>query len=371
MTTSLEIRHLTHRFGAQTALDDISLTVQPGEFLTILGPSGSGKTTLLRMVGGFEQPSQAEKLAIAGEDVAGLPANLRPVTTVFQHFALFPHMSVGRNVEYGLKLRGVGPQERTRRAEEALAMVRLAGKSGRRITQLSGGERQRVALARALVVQPAILLLDEPMGALDEKLRRDMQIELRQLQKRLGMTFIQVTHSREEALTMSDRVVVMNRGRIEQIGTPSEIFEQPASRFVGEFMGLGNIISGKVSGMSGSHVSLSTPDGSLLQGRWTGRGRPEIGAPGFFALHPSRLRLVTPEDPDCRISAVAGSTVYKGADVEIEFETPVGPLIADLPRAPAAGASVNLGWSADEAVVGRIDPEPQAISHQAVSEPKE
>jgi spermidine/putrescine transport system ATP-binding protein len=351
VTEALSIRHLTHRFGQQVALDDVSLDVASGEFLTILGPSGSGKTTLLRVIGGFEQGSEAERLLIAGEDMRGLPPNLRPVTTVFQHYALFPHMSVVKNVEYGLKLRGVPPQTRTQRAEEALSLVRLAGKSHRRISELSGGERQRVALARALVVQPAILLLDEPMGALDEKLRHDMQIEIRDLQRSTGTTFIQVTHSQEEALTMSNRVAVMNRGRIEQVGPPQAIFDRPATRFVAEFMGLRNVIDGAVAAIDGDYVGIEQ-NGQPLWGRWTGAQPPRQGERAFFALHPSRLRIVLAGQPEAFLSATPIHTIYKGAELEVEFETPRGRLTASLPRPLAGGEAVHLGWSRDAAVVG-------------------
>ena len=231
-TPILELRNVTHRFGTVVAVDDVSIAAEQGEFLTILGESGSGKTTLLRVISGLETPSEVGSLRIAGEDVSDTPASERNCTTVFQHYALFPHMSVGENVEYGLRVRGVAPREREHRAREALALVRLGDKYDRRVHQLSGGERQRVALARALVTRPAIVLLDEPLGALDEKLRVEMQVELLELHRQLGMTFVYITHSQEEALTMSDRVILMRRGRIVQEGTPSDLFDrrQAASR---------------------------------------------------------------------------------------------------------------------------------------------
>ena len=253
---ALEISGLTHRYGAVQVLDNIKLDVTKGEFLTVVGPSGSGKTTLMRLIAGFEEADPDSELRIAGADMHGRPPNHRPVATVFQHYALFPHMSVRQNVEYGLKLQGNSKADRRARAEAALSMVRLLAKADRRIQQLSGGERQRVALARAFVVEPEVLLLDEPMSALDEKLRREMQIEIRQLQRQLGTTFVQVTHSREEALTMSDRIVVMNAGRIAQIGTPQEVFERPASVFVAEFMGLQNVVRGIVQAVNGQHVAI-------------------------------------------------------------------------------------------------------------------
>jgi len=206
---SLVVERATHRFGDVTAVDDVSITAKHGEFLTLLGESGSGKTTLLRIIAGLERPTIIGRLQIGGEDVIEVPASMRNCTTVFQHYALFPHMSVGQNIEYGLRVRSVSKAERRQRAEAALKLVRLEGLAGRRVHQLSGGQRQRVALARSLVTEPAILLLDEPLGALDEKLRVDMQVELKDLHERLGITFIYVTHSQEEALTMSDRIILM------------------------------------------------------------------------------------------------------------------------------------------------------------------
>src|SRR4051794_22052775 len=228
----LEVTAVTHRYGSVIALDRVTVGAAAGEFLTILGESGSGKTTLLRIISGLERPSEVEALRIAGQDVRHLTASARNCTTVFQHYALFPHMSVGENVAYGLRVRGVPLHEREERTAEALKLVRLGDKADRRVHQLSGGERQRVALARALVTRPAILLLDEPLGALDEKLRLDMQLELLELHKKLGVTFVYITHSQEEALTMSDRVILMRHGRIEQEGPPRVLFDHPVSRFV-------------------------------------------------------------------------------------------------------------------------------------------
>ena len=242
----LQVEHATHRFGDVVALNDVSITARRGEFLTLLGESGSGKTTLLRIVAGLERPTRIARIAIDGEDVSAIPASRRNCTTVFQHYALFPHMSVGQNVEYGLRVRGIDKDQRRKRAEDALALVRLLDKYGRRVHQLSGGERQRVALARALVTEPAILLLDEPLGALDEKLRVDMQVELLDLHEKLGLTFIYVTHSQEEALTMSDRIILMRRGRIVQEGPPTDLFDRPATRFVADFMGVENLLEGTI-----------------------------------------------------------------------------------------------------------------------------
>jgi putative spermidine/putrescine transport system ATP-binding protein len=229
------------RYGDVAAVDGVDLEVARGEFFTMLGPSGSGKTTTLRMIAGFERPDEG-RIELGGTDVSGRPPFDRPVNTVFQDYALFPHMTVQENVEYGLRVRKVPKAERRTRAAEALDVVRLSGYGGRKPAQLSGGQRQRVALARAIVNRPQALLLDEPLGALDLKLRQELQIELKQLQQELGMTFVYVTHDQEEALTMSDRIAVFNQGRIEQVGTPAEMYEHPATTFVAGFIGTSNIL---------------------------------------------------------------------------------------------------------------------------------
>jgi putative spermidine/putrescine transport system ATP-binding protein len=232
---------LTKRFGDVVAVDAVDLDIAPGEFFTLLGPSGSGKTTTLRMIAGFEPPDEGS-IELAGQDVSGLPPYDRPVNTVFQDYALFPHMTVQQNVEYGLLVKKVAKGERRRRAEEALGMVRLGGYGGRKPAQLSGGQRQRVALARAIVNRPRVLLLDEPLGALDLKLRQAMQIELKQIQQEVGITFVYVTHDQEEALTMSDRLAVFNEGKVEQVGPPAEVYEHPQTEFIAAFVGVSNVI---------------------------------------------------------------------------------------------------------------------------------
>lgn len=242
-STIISIRGLTKSFGTVQAVDDVDLDIYSGEFLTLLGPSGSGKTTVLRMIAGFEIPD-AGSVHLNGTDITNLPAYERDVNTVFQDYALFPHMDVITNIEYGLRVKGVSKEERRKQAQIALAQVRLDGFDKRKPNQLSGGQRQRVALARALVNRPSVLLLDEPLGALDLKLRVQMQIELKQLQREVGITFIFVTHDQEEALTMSDRVAVFDRGKIQQLDTPAAIYERPASPFVASFVGISNLISG-------------------------------------------------------------------------------------------------------------------------------
>ena len=253
-TPAVLFEKVTRAFGSVKAVDSVDLEIRDGEFFTMLGPSGSGKTTCLRMIAGFDRPTSG-KVFLHGKDVTQLPPYERDVNTVFQDYALFPHMTVGENVGYGLMIKKVAKAEREQRVIKAMEMVRLSGYENRKPSQLSGGQRQRVALARALINEPSVLLLDEPLGALDLKLRQEMQIELKSLQQRLGITFIYVTHDQEEALSMSDRLAVFNHGRIEQIGAPAEVYEAPKSSFVAGFVGTSNIIEGalaqRLSGQAG------------------------------------------------------------------------------------------------------------------------
>jgi ABC-type Fe3+/spermidine/putrescine transport system ATPase subunit len=255
----VELVGVTKRFGDVAAVDGVDLEVRPGEFLSLLGPSGCGKTTTLRLIAGFERPDEGE-VRIGGRDVSRLPAYKRNVNTVFQSYALFPHLSVEDNVAYGLKQRGLDRKARRARATEMLELVRLEGLANRKPRQLSGGQQQRVALARALVMQPQVLLLDEPLGALDLKVRRELQIELKRIQEGVGITFVYVTHDQEEALAMSDRVAVMNAGRIEQLGVPREIYDRPVTAFVADFIGETNFIrqDGEVVAVRPEHVRLTT-----------------------------------------------------------------------------------------------------------------
>ena len=258
------------RFGDVSAVDGVDLDIRQGEFFSMLGPSGSGKTTCLRMIAGFERPTEG-RILLHGADVTRVPPYDRDVNTVFQDYALFPHMTVGENVEYGLKVKRVGKGERAERAIEALRMVRLDGFESRKPAQLSGGQRQRVALARALVNQPSVLLLDEPLGALDLKLRQEMQIELKAIQQRVGLTFIYVTHDQEEALTMSDRLAVMNAGRIEQVGTPAEVYEEPRTPFVAGFVGTSNMLTGEAA-------------------------QAVAGSPAPLTIRPEKIRMTPPDE---------------------------------------------------------------------------
>jgi putative spermidine/putrescine transport system ATP-binding protein len=253
-TIAIEFKNVSRVFDVQQqdqggqvrAVDDVSLQIRDGEFFSLLGPSGSGKTTCLRMIAGFDRPT-AGQILLHGKDVSNLPPYERDVNTVFQDYALFPHMTVGENVAYGLMIKKVNKAERSKRADEMLDLVRLPSFGDRKPSQLSGGQRQRVALARALINHPKVLLLDEPLGALDLKLRQQMQVELKSIQQRVGITFIFVTHDQEEALTMSDRIAVFNLGKIEQVGTPAEVYEHPSTQFVAGFVGTSNLISGEVA----------------------------------------------------------------------------------------------------------------------------
>ena len=238
---ALRLEGIRKSYGHVQAVDGVDLTVQAGEFFTLLGPSGSGKTTLLRLIAGFESPD-AGKIELAGRDVTSTPPHLRQTNTVFQDYALFPHMTVADNIGYGLRVKGIPKAERQERVERALTMVRLSGLDKRKPNQLSGGQRQRVALARAVVNEPEVLLLDEPLGALDLKLRQEMQLELKRIQQKIGITFVYVTHDQEEALTMSDRMAVLANGKIEQIGPPVEVYERPATEFVAGFIGISNVL---------------------------------------------------------------------------------------------------------------------------------
>ena len=268
-TPDLEAREVSKRFGGHTAVDTLSFSVARGSFFSILGPSGCGKTTLLRMIAGFIAPDSGS-ITIGGRNMAEVAPNRRPVNMVFQHLALFPMMSVGENVAFGLARRGVARAERERKAAAMLERVGLTGAAGKRVDALSGGQRQRVAIARSLVLEPTLLLLDEPLGALDLKLREHMKIELKQLQSAFGTTFVYITHDQSEALVLSDHVGVMNRGRFEQLGTPQELYYSPATPFVAAFVGANNRVTGKATRVDGEVVELATADGWVIRARGNG-----------------------------------------------------------------------------------------------------
>ena len=278
---AVRLEGVVKRFGDVVAVDGVDLDVRQGEFFSMLGPSGSGKTTCLRMIAGFDVPT-AGRILLEGEDVSRLAPYERDVNTVFQDYALFPHMTVADNVEYGLRVKRVPKEERRERVDEALAMVQLSAFGERKPAQLSGGQRQRVALARALVNRPSVLLLDEPLGALDLKLRQAMQIELKEIQQSVGLTFIYVTHDQEEALTMSDRLAVFNRGRVEQVGTPAEVYERPATGFVAGFVGVSNVLDGQAArAITGDEQAFTIrPEKIVLQEPGTSVGPDSCSASG-------------------------------------------------------------------------------------------
>lgn len=287
----IEIRNVTKRFGKVSAVDNVSLDIRRGEFFVLLGPSGCGKTTLLRMIAGFEMPTSGQIL-IDGQDMAGIPPNKRPVNMVFQSYAVFPHMSVADNVGYGLKIAGVGRAERDERVREALGLVKLEGFEERKPDQMSGGQRQRVALARSLVMRPKVLLLDEPLSALDAKLRAQMQFELSDLQDQVGITFVTVTHDQDEALSMASRIAVINKGEVAQLATPSDLYEFPANRFVADFVGSVNIFEGK--------LILDEPDKAAVDCPGLGKVYLNHGVTGphgaevWVALRPEKMYLHVP-----------------------------------------------------------------------------
>ncbi|MGF7209869.1 ABC-type Fe3+/spermidine/putrescine transport system ATPase subunit [Skermanella aerolata] len=350
----LEVIDATHAYDGVVALDNVTVRAAPGEFLTILGESGSGKTTLLRLISGLEKPYRIGALRLGGVDVSEVPAFQRDCTTVFQNYALFPHLTVGENVEYGLKMRGVPVAERRTRARNALELVQLADKYDRRIHQLSGGQRQRVALARALVPQPAILLLDEPLGALDEKLRVDMQVELLEIQKRLGMTFIYITHSQEEALTMSDRIILMRKGKIEQEGPPTAIFDRPVSAFAARFMGVENCFEGELIELSGGQAQVQVGE-RRLRGRWSGRSIPKVGAKVAVGVRAERLHLgpVAPTAPDHNVLPCgAGGAIYKGKYLDRTVTTDIAPIKVRIWNASAVTDQPSrVWWHKDDCIV--------------------
>jgi putative spermidine/putrescine transport system ATP-binding protein len=324
------LQGVTKRYGDVAAVDDLNLEIYDGEFFSMLGPSGSGKTTTLRLIAGFEQPTSGV-IRLLGSDVTGLPPFERDVNTVFQDYALFPHMSVGENVGYALRVRRVPSEVREQRVSAALHTVRLDGYQKRRPAQLSGGQRQRVALARALVNRPRVLLLDEPLGALDRKLREEMQLELKEIQKSVGITFVFVTHDQDEALTMSDRIAVFNAGRVEQVGTPAEVYEQPTTSFVAGFVGTSNLIEGDAA-------------------------RAIIGSDGRYSVRPEKIRLVA---PDAAVAVSEYSTtgtvrdvVYLGAQMRLLVTTDAGAelVVSEQSLTSAAeaiaqrGRQVRLVW---------------------------
>jgi spermidine/putrescine transport system ATP-binding protein len=363
MAAGVELKNVSKRFGELLAVDDLTLELPQGEFFTLLGPSGCGKTTTLRMIAGFETPDEGE-IRIEGEDVAQLPPHKRPTNTVFQSYALFPHLSVEANVAFGLKRKKVSKDETAERVKAELERVGLASHAKRKPSQLSGGMQQRVALARALVNLPKVLLLDEPLGALDLKLRKGLQVELKRIQREVGITFVYVTHDQEEALTMSDRIAVMNRGRIEQVAPPEDVYERPATTFVAGFIGVSNLMpatvadDGRVRLHSGPEIATAT------DGLSTGE---ECAA----VVRPEKLQ-VTPvgegapaSNGSPRVEGVVESSLYLGTATQIVVGLEEGVRMtvlvpnaseAERQRLPGGGARVELSWEPEHMHVVRESP---------------
>ena len=347
----VEIKGVTKRFGAVTAVDDMDLSIERGEFYSLLGPSGCGKTTTLRMIAGFEQPTQGE-IFLAGQPIAGVPPYQRNVNTVFQHYALFPHMDVAQNVGYGLRQRKVDKTEEDRRVGEALGLVRLNGYEKRRTWEMSGGQQQRVALARALVNRPTVLLLDEPLGALDLKLRKEMQLDLKALQREVGITFVYVTHDQEEALTMSDVIVVMRDGLIQQKGDPTTLYERPVNRFVADFIGTSNFMDATVvEDLGNGRVAVRTGRGLTLRGGITDAERTvAVGDSVVVATRPERLEVVPSESAGAAgdgLSQIQGRVqqgTYLGDQTEYRVDTEeAGEVIVRHQNAAGAGGAPGVG----------------------------
>jgi spermidine/putrescine transport system ATP-binding protein len=355
---------LVKRFADVTAVAGINLDMPPGEFFSLLGPSGCGKTTTLRLIAGFERPDEGQIL-LDGEDMAQTPPHKRKVNTVFQNYALFPHRSVAENVSFGLKYKDVSKQDARTRVSEALELVRLTGFERRRPSQLSGGQQQRVALARALVLNPDVLLLDEPLGALDAKLRKQLQIELKSLQEEVGITFIYVTHDQEEALTMSDRLAVMSNGRVEQVGTPSEVYEEPRTAYVADFLGVSNLMDAKAQGMDAqgrANVRLGEFDIAAAQGDIDALGDVKV------VIRPERVKLdeagTTGEN---RVPGMVERVVYVGSIMQVIVHLAPGATLQAWVQNEGEGLPYGQGQSVSvhlpsEALRVLVDPGVEATA---------
>ncbi|GGE41035.1 polyamine-transporting ATPase [Agaricicola taiwanensis] len=347
---AVSFQHVSRRFGSVTAVDDVTIDVAPGEFLSLVGPSGSGKTTLLMMLAGFEQPS-AGRLAVSGRDVTDLAPNHRNIGMVFQKYALFPHRTVADNIAFPLRMRGIGRSEREQRVAEVLAMVKLDGYGQRMPAQLSGGQQQRVALARAIVFEPPVILMDEPLGALDKKLRQHMQIEIKELQARLKATVIYVTHDQEEALTMSDRVAILDHGKLVQSGGPRELYEAPATAFVADFLGDMNFLPAEITGMDERGIEVTVGGRRVpvaTSGCWKDKGAVRL------AVRPEHV-TVLPGPAGQGLSGMVDRLVFQGSNLTILVSVDrVGQLRAQVeaqsPLASlATGDPVAITWAPERA----------------------
>jgi spermidine/putrescine transport system ATP-binding protein len=359
-TPSVELDGVSKHFGKLAAVDDLSLTLASGEFFTMLGPSGCGKTTTLRMIAGFEQPTGG-RVRIDGEDVAGLPAHKRPTNTVFQSYALFPHLNVSDNVAFGLKRQKVPKAEIASRVTAELDRVGLSAEAGRKPSQLSGGQQQRVALARALVNLPKVLLLDEPLGALDLKLRKELQIELKKIQREVGITFVYVTHDQEEALTMSDRIAVMNRGKVEQVAGPEEVYDKPTTTFVAGFIGVSNLMPGVIERDGEIRLDNGPTVGVDTQGLSAGERMHAVVRPEKLDIE-SLDGGASPDSSRPHVEGVVESSVYLGTStqmvVDLGDDVRITVLCANTSAAerqslPGGGARVTLSWEPEHMHVVR------------------
>jgi spermidine/putrescine transport system ATP-binding protein len=374
----VELRSVTKRFGDFVAVNDLSLAVPEGDFFTFLGPSGCGKTTTLRMIAGFEEATEG-RVRIDGDDVAGVPPYKRPTNTVFQSYALFPHLSVKDNVAFGLKRKKVDRAEIDRRVATELERVGLAAEANRRPAQLSGGQQQRVALARALVNLPKVLLLDEPLGALDLKLRKGLQVQLKQIQREVGITFLYVTHDQEEALTMSDRIAVMNHGRIEQVADPEEVYDKPASTFVAGFIGVSNLMPGVVKS-TGASGEVALDSGVTVRADVDGFA---VGERCNGVVRPEKL-WITPEGErvDGNVPSVEGlveSSLYLGTATQMIVRLPDDVVLtvlcpntneAERRSLPGGGAKVKLSWAPEHMHLVRESPAAERQEGEAVETPE-
>ncbi|HZB85796.1 MAG TPA: ABC transporter ATP-binding protein [Gaiellaceae bacterium] len=335
MTAGVTLEGVSKRFGPVQAVRELTLDVREGEFFSLLGPSGCGKTTTLRLIAGFEEPTTG-RILLGGKDVTRTPPHKRSVNTVFQSYALFPHLNVHDNVAFGLRFRNASKGERRRRVAETLALVQLEGMEKRRPSQLSGGQQQRVALARALVLEPAVLLLDEPLGALDAKLRRALQLELKAIQRAVGITFVYVTHDQEEALTMSDRMAVMSEGLVQQLGTPKEVYEEPATAFVADFLGVSNLMSARAAG--GGLVRLGSAE--LV----AGRGDHGTSGDVRLTIRPERVRLEPPDsEGENRLQGVVERVIYLGPITQVVIRLAGGGTVQMMTASGEAETSFPEG----------------------------
>ncbi len=355
---ALSIRNLTKKYGKVAAIDNVSIDIASGEFLSLLGPSGSGKSTILMTIAGFVTPDSGDIL-LNGRKIDALPPERRQFGVVFQGYALFPHMSVRGNIAYPLKLRGIKGEALDQQVERTIDLVHLSALADRMPRQLSGGQQQRVALARALVFDPPVVLLDEPLSALDKKLRAELQFELRSLHQRLGTTFVNVTHDQEEAMTMSDRIVILRDGAVQQIGVPDALYNRPETRFVADFLGRANFLEGAVTAVNGSEVKIDVKGVAVRHAKGRGKDAAAAGEKTLLALRPERVSVVSPDAAKTSLNRVEGSvttSAFVGSQYVYVVDTPLGTLESQMPAFEAGplrqpGAEVAVTWSPEAGVL--------------------